>query len=236
MRTILTMCIYNEEEFLWDTLQNTVKTVKDLDAIHILDGAWKYGGTSPNSSDKTDRIIETFAHACQSNYPELEIFFAHSSDIFESESAKRNHQLKLIDGIYGGEDYYAFVIDGDEEIRFPNGVVELWLRDYLKEQNNRCGLVTTYAYNQQKGGKILRFIPGNQGIHYHTGKSMCLHDKNCEMITDYTPGIEWINKQCFEVTDFFIMNKWNIRNKERQIEKDKFWQHQQATPEIKCTY
>jgi hypothetical protein len=59
-KLIITHCIYNDEDHIEEVLKDDIMML-EADQIHILDGAWKNGGTNINSTDRTEEIIKEFA-------------------------------------------------------------------------------------------------------------------------------------------------------------------------------
>ena len=74
-----------------DALNSCLNFV-DLDAIHIVDGAWKNGGNSPKSTDNTWKTVASFIAKHQDNINVH--YYDKNEKIWESEGHKRNFQLK----------------------------------------------------------------------------------------------------------------------------------------------
>ncbi len=223
IRLIIAHCIYNEEQYFAECLENDL-VARDLDAIHILDGAWEHGGSSAHSTDRTYDIVMEFSK----RHPDIQIHYeTHPNNlIWESEPVKRNYQLKRIEYLYGDKPYYVLVKDGDEILKFNSGKVDQWFKNdlimwYPMEQN--VGLIRAYAYNSQKSGLGVRLIPSKHGIHYYTEESMKVHDKRCNLLMDYNPDREQGNASRLFVWDnVFFVNYWNKREENRLREKHTF--------------
>ena len=63
-----------------------------------------------------------------------------------------------------------------------------------------------------------------QGIHYYSERTMVIHDENCDLLINYNPdeGHKGNPKKVFMFSSIFFVNLWNIRNKKRLQEKDKY--------------
>ena len=173
--------MYNEEDNIRQTIINDLKIV-DLDAIHILDGAWKHGGKSPSSTDKSLSIIKEMQKAL-----DIPIILESHPDgkYWESEGDKRNYQLDRVAELYPGKTY-ALIIDCDEELHSNNGRLDnFWFKGSLSKWYPDIALFTAYAHNSSLGGDTPRIIPVGKGIHYYTEKTMVLHDKDHNIIVDY---------------------------------------------------
>ena len=227
---IIAHTIYNEEQYLEQTLRNDI-LIEDLDMIHILDGAWKNGGDSPISTDNTISIIDKIRKET-----DVKIIYEKNPEntLWKSESVKRNYQLSAIEKLYPNEKYYVFVKDGDESIKFANGRETQWIKGSFAKWYPDVALLDTFGYGSTLGGSGVRFIPSGQGIHYYTEKSMVLHNINHEVIVDYNPNTNtgmpdtFINTfdKCltsvFTFPSVFLVNHFNLRNKERLKEKQNF--------------
>lgn len=224
MKIIAALSVYEEEQFIYKTLESLLQ-IKDLTAIHILEGAWKGGGDSARSRDKTVSEIERFMQSYTSPL-RPHVFLEHHpyNTFFENQSHKRNFQLQRIAEIVGSDDYYVFVVDGDEEIRFPNGLREIWLRELLNEKHPSVGMLKTYADNSDNGlwtARLLPFYKYKSSVHYHTGQNMTIHDGNCKIISDYwtdlpKPG-DGPGRSFFD--SFFIVNKYPLHTEQRLKQK-----------------
>ena len=227
-RLIACMVVYNDEKFIELSISSLVRTVKDLDVIEILDGAWKHGGDTPQSTDKTKEIVERL----QKKYNNIDIEFRQVDYIFENESHKRNYQLQFIQDFYGYEPYWALIIDADEQIAFPNGMTHIYLKDLLGNMKFMA-LVTSYAVESNRPMFGVRCIPGGYGYHYHTERSMILHSEGCEYSIDYNLANQkdlqenLRNYQVFHLPNFFIVNYWPYREKSRMAQKAEYAKQQQ---------
>jgi hypothetical protein len=216
-KLVVAYTIYNEEQFLEESLENCL-IIRDLDGIHLLDGSWKNGGKSVNSTDNTTKIIKNF----HINHPEIKIIYEPSNAIWASEGDKRNHQLQSIEQIWGKQTY-AIVKDGDETFEFNTGRVRTWLKFDIDSMYPALGTVGGYAYNGETPMYAVRFIPLGHNYHYHTSKPMLFHDDKCNILVNYNAGNEFIlERKCFEYKRLRYVNHWNVRNHERCLEKDAY--------------
>ncbi len=240
MRLIISYCIYNEEQYFEKSLEECLK-INDFDTIHILDGAWEHGGTTPNSTDRSHEIAMNFA---KKHGVDL-IWVDNPHDrLWKSESEKRNYQLKDIEKRYPDSKYYVLVRDGDELIRWTSGRNSTWMKkdlvDWHKSSQN-VGIINTYAYHSDFSTmQGIRLIPSGSGIHYYTGRGMVVHDGECGLLLNYNPreGMQGNPERVFIYQSFFFVNLWNIRNEERQDIKDKFadWQATQKDVGDRCEW
>jgi glycosyltransferase involved in cell wall biosynthesis len=232
-KLVVAMCVYNEEQFLEEALNDCLK-INDLDGIHILDGAWKLGGNSMISTDKTADIIQGW----KEKHPEIKITYDHRTNtIWNSEGEKRNFQLMSIEDIYGKS--YIIVKDGDELFNFNCGKNSIWLKRELTTKYPAVGIAKSYAYNSDISAIGVRFIPSGQNIHYHTDKAMLVHDGKCNILCDYNmDGSAFVkNNKCFDFDQMFWVNHWNIRDHERQLAKDIYSTKVfDGKPYADCTY
>lgn len=209
-RLVAMLAVYNGEQFLRETLNGFFKKIKDLEAIHIQDGMWIDSGfTETNSTDSTEKIIDQFIQ----DHQDIQVFYEKAERPWKNPSEKRNHQLQRIAEEFE-KPYHVFWFDDDEEIRFRDGKEMIWLRESL--QGVMVPVLTdTYGYNSREGMSTIRFIPGGFGYHFHTEDAMCIHDSACRTIANWTPRAEkFITQALLQFNDFFIINKWNLRNKE----------------------
>jgi glycosyltransferase involved in cell wall biosynthesis len=217
-KLVVAMSVYNEEQFLESSVDNTIACISDIDGIHILDGAWKVGGDSPISTDRTPEIVDRL----KEKYPNIQIVYE-SKDIWESEGDKRNYQLKRIEEIFGKS--YIIVKDGDEFFKFTNGRDHIFLKIKLAQKYPAIGLINTYRYGGEKAGLGVRLIPSHTNLHYHTGKAMVLHDEKCNIMCDYNhDNFFVINNKCFTFEGMIYVNHWNIRESNRQWAKEEYLQ------------
>lgn len=226
-KLVVAMSVYNEEEFIESSINNTISCITDIDGIHILDGAWKLGGDSPISTDGTAEIVKRM----KEKYPNVRIEYE-CKDIWESEGDKRNYQLKRIEEIFGKS--YIIVKDGDELFKFANGKDSMFLKIKLAQSYPAIGLMNTYRYGGENAGLGVRLIPSHTNLHYHTGKAMVLHDEKCNILCDYNhDNFFVVNNKCFTFEGMIYVNHWNIRNKNRQYDKEEYlkevW-HGKETP------
>jgi len=235
MKIIGQLIVCNGEEFLEETLNGIVNRIRDLNVIAISDGAWE-NSCYKNilSTDKTMEIIEKFI---QDN-PRIDVLVkTRNEKFYRNPSEKRNEQLKDIFNEFGNERYYTFWFDDDEEIRFTNGREEIWLRDYLKNYDVPIFL-NTFGWNSEKPMLTPRFIPGNNGYHWHTERAMCIHDSNCNIVFDWTPGQEKQELDILTNHEMFIVNKWNKKSRKELQRKSQYAMYENKlyeTPE-KCKW
>ena len=220
-KLVVAYTIYNEEQFLEESLENCL-IIKDIDGIHLLDGAWKVEnqkmGSEPNSMDQTKQIIKNF----HINHPEIKVLYEPTKRIWNSEGEKRNHQLKSIEKIWGKQTY-AIIKDGDETFEFNTGRRITWLKFELDSMYPALFTVKGYAYNAVTPMNASRFIPLGMGYHYHTEKAMLMHDEKCNILCDYNSGKEFkVDRKCLDYEKIRYINHWNVRNHERLVEKDKY--------------
>ncbi len=208
-KIIIALCIYNEEDFLEECLENCL-LINDLDAIHILDGAWEDGGKYGYSTDATTNIINNFK---QEN-PRLSVIYESNVELWKNQGSKRNHQLMRIEELWG--DAYVIVKDGDEVFSFPNGKTSIWLKPLLKNFYPALGIMKSYAYGSDISMDGARLIPTQTGIHYHTAKSMIIHDNECNVICDYNVDVQKRTLgKTYQFDKMIYVNHWNMRNRER---------------------
>ena len=222
-KLIVAICAYNEGQFISNTIESLLARVKDIDVIEIMDGAWKNGGDSAKSTDDTKQIVESVAklHDCK-------IIFRESDEIFENESAKRNHQLETIQKEYGHDPHWIFVVDADEKVGFATGESELYLKDYLSNLPF-IGCLKTYHYGEKQFTFVPRFIPGGMGIHYHEHLRMELHTANHLIKIPYSFNMqkdtfgqwyigETLPTEIFKIDNYFIVNFIKQRHQKRKVE------------------
>lgn len=223
MKLIVASCIYNEEQFIMDMI-NSLKLIQDIDAIHIHDGPWRRGGDfKGKSTDNTAEIITKYQR--ENNLQEF-IYFTERTlpTPWDSEPNKRNHQLDMISHWYSpqDDDVYILWIDGDEE--FVTDGKPIKLKPYLHQ------LADYYTMESGPKGELdlpndpmhtqVRIFKANRGIHWHTEKPNCLHDAQCNVISDHDYGI--IPENAIKLP-FEIMNKWLLRDEKRQKEKEVYF-------------
>ncbi len=216
-KLIMAYTIYNEEDFLEDSLNSCLK-INDLDGIHLLDGAWIDGGDSGVSTDNTKSIIEKFAK----EHPEIKVVFEQPDHkVWKTQPEKRNHQLYRIEQIWGKA--YTIVKDGDEMIKFNSGRENIWFKKELVQMFPAVGIINSYAYNSEIPMLGARIIPTRQGIHYDSERNMVIHDKDCNVICDYNLNQQYVQKKsCFDINYLFYVNYWNARNLKRMEKKDEY--------------
>ena len=224
MKLIAASCVYMESQYIGEMLPS-LQLIRDLDAIHISDGAWIRGGPIPQSTDMTKMIVEEFAKTSP-----IPIHWTESNKFFASQGHKRNQQLAAIEKMYPGEDIWIFVIDGDEEL-VADGPMDL--KPILARLPGPA-CIEAFGFQQKLPMKTLRFIPGNRGIHYHTQKTMRIHDASCSLVMDYEQG--QTRGDVKELTGLHLVNKWNIRNQQRMAFKMDYLIFKDAQPMTKCQW
>lgn len=226
-RLIVACCFLNEERFIRNMIRS-LKHITDIDYVHFFDGAWWHPDIThqTNSTDETVRIIAD-------TMPELNISYniAQMSRLFKNESDKRNTQLSMIHQKMH-EDYWILVLDGDEQIE-ANGNFEL--KPYLEIFNIMDAILVDCEGNQTDCIKAtLRLIKGGQNLHYHTGRPMVVHDKNCKIVNDYSEQADIQNT--YKTHVFRIVNNWLLKNTDRMLQKYGLWKHTQANKTDQCDW
>jgi len=220
------MCIYNEKQFIEKVLLNNTKKLRGVDFIYILDGSWPWIGGEAQSNDGTKEIVEKTGALIKERWG-IDVKFGQIEKLFRSQGEKRNFGLKRAEEIMKEIDpdahWYHLIIDGDEFIEFTSGLTEIWLDKpgaSLDQIWPKMGLLAAYAVGSPKKLLTPRFIPAFQGYHYHTDQRMVIHDKNCVSVVDYNPrSRSYAKKLTTEITQFFLLNKWNARDIDRSMIK-----------------
>jgi glycosyltransferase involved in cell wall biosynthesis len=219
-KVVVALCIYNEEQFIYETLDDCRK-IADLDGIHILDGGWEHGGTSPVSTDKTHAEITRWI---VDNDNEITVTVERNPDnkLWASEGIKRNYQLKAIEKQWG--DAYVVIHDGDENIEFNCGRKNIWLKEVLATVWPFTILCKSFSFNGVNDAVGVRVIPTGQGVHYHTDRPMIVHDHKCDIMCDYNfDKTVFIKQNATKSLPLIIfVNKWNTRILDRVKDKDKY--------------
>lgn len=236
-RLVVAICVYNEQDFIEKTIDSLLAKIRDVDIIEILDGAWKNGGKSAKSTDKTKEIVERLSNKYHNR---CDIIFRESETLFENEAAKRNHHLELIEETYGYEPYWVFILDADERILFTTGEFELWIKDHLGNMPF-IGCVTAFAHSGKKPLIGPRFFPGGKGIHYHSNRSMIVHTGDHSVEIDYNINSQektfgpWLRQKgeiletpIFHITNFNLINFYPTRSKDRMLEKIEYCKYQEV--------
>ena len=225
-KVAIEFCIYNEEQFLKEVLLTTAKRLKGIEFINILDGAWKWTGGNAQSTDKTKEIVEETGNIILKKY-KVDVKFGFINTQFRTQGEKRNYLLRRTEEIMKERDpeanWYHLILDGDEFIQFTTGLQDIWLNKEgagVDQFWPKIGLLAAYAFGSPKKLLSPRFIPAFQGYHYHTDQRMVIHDKNCVSIVDYNPKQrKYAEKFCEEIPQFFLLNKWNVRDISRSLMK-----------------
>lgn len=242
VRVIGALCIYNEADTIQRALDSCVRL--GIVDIHVQDGPWEGTGyTSPTSTDGTVDVIKEWAKS-----KPCKVHVMARTEPFRTEGDKRNFQLDAIQEMArrnNEQEYVVFVIDGDEEVRFPNGLEKFNLGKALdsvdtatreSQKKYQLGMVKCFAYNSDRALWSPRLIPSGKGIHYHTEVNMRIHDDNCDLICSYDPEDQQIGSYTKKtirpeyIDEFFIVNHWN--SKERLLDdarmeaKDRYYTQQ----------
>ena len=226
MQIIISHCIYNEEQFFEGVLYDDLKS-NDLDVIHILDGAWNNYDGGYQSNDNTIEIINNFKDRVKEIGIKV-IYEKHPENkIWESEPIKRNYQIKRIKELFGDKPYYNIVKDGDEIFHHLSGRQNSWLKKDLVEwikYDQNIGLINCNAHYSDISLLTPRMFPSTRDLHYYTGKSMVIHDENHNIVSNYNPDVRNSGdpKLCFVYQSMMLINKFTIRNKQRQMDKIPF--------------
>lgn len=221
MRLIVNCIFYNESEWIKQFLDR-LRQIKDLWAVEMLDGSWQQERKPTfNSTDDSKEQIDKWV---KENHVPFEVNYIASTEIWESESVKRNWLLDYTEKKHGR--CWILVLDADEVVKFPNGLVSTTLIPDLNRQRN-SGIINAYAYNSVLTLPSIRFIPSGRGIHYHTERAMILHDKDCKILMDYNPKVDYRGKETWFYDNMFIVNHWALRNNARQIKKYYYMVYQQ---------
>lgn len=238
MTFIIAHCIYNEEEFFKEVLEDDLK-MNDVDIIHIMDGAW--GGYPNGTAESTDGTIEIVLDFMKkAKKVGIEVIYE-SKDltdggIWKNESDKRNAQLEAIDDIVDTP-YYIMIKDGDEFFHFLSGKQNLWLkRDMVEwlESPRNVGIINanSWWYDEEMLG--VRLFPSRNKIHYYTGRPMLLHDVDHNVVMDYNKDTYSVNSgRCFKFGSIMFINHWNVRNKERIYKKTSYLNNQDGKDECR---
>lgn len=215
-RIVLAISVCNGEQFLENTITDFVSKVKDVNCIHVFDGAWEHSGYDMiNSTDKTPEIMQRI----QDRYgEEIEIIYQTSDHFFRNPSDKRNEQMRLISELF--EEFTLFWLDDDEEIRFRDGRSEIWLRDLCKNTQVPI-IIETYADGSTRSSFTPRLV--TVGYHWHSESAMCIHNERCQTIIDWTPDMEKFEPdKLLQIPEMFIINHWRKRNIETLKKREAF--------------
>lgn len=231
MRLIVNCVFYNEHEFIKSFLDN-LRKIRDIWAVELLDGSWSQEkNPTINSTDKSVEIIIDWVNI---NHVPFEVNYIPSAEVWRTESEKRNHLLKMTEEKYGK--CWILVLDADEYVKFPSGLVAIPLAPDLEEHDN-CGIMNAYAYNSVLTLPSIRFIPTQLGVHYHTERAMILHNNKCEVLMDYNPKADYRSWDTWFYPEMFLVNSWTLRNNERQASKYYYGIYQKhQDKEIECRW
>ena len=217
-----------------DLFLHNIKKIRDVFAVELLDGAWQQAEKTPsiNSTDDTVQIIEKWK---STNFVPFDINYTPAIETWRSESEKRNWLLKETERKYGR--CWVLVLDADEFLKFPSGLVSIPMLPELERHDN-CGILNGFAYQSALATIFtVRFIPIGRGFHYHTELAMIIHNNKCEVVCDYNPGREKTNNETWVCSQVILVNNWTLRDNERQCKKyyyQKYQEHQDR--EIKCRW
>lgn len=203
---------------------SVAKALDGIEFIHLLDGAWKYSGGEPHSTDDTKKIIENCSLIIKETMG-IDVIFVQPDEIFRTQGDKRNECLKLaeieMESRDSNSNWYHLVIDGDEMIKFPNGYTSINLirvDSGVDKLWPKIGSIKAFASGSARIMWSPRFIPACQGYHYHTEQRMVIHDKDCNIAIDYNLDVRDVEKTAL-LDAFFIVNYWNKRTIERNMMK-----------------
>lgn len=223
-RAAVSLVIYNEEQFIRKTLFSISKCLIGIDFIHILDGSWHGSGGQGNSNDKTKQEVGVAGKFIEESTG-IDVDFVQQDKIFRTQGDKRNEAMRLCEikmkKIDADARWYHIIMDGDEVIKFPNGLFDLNL---IKRKSGvdhlwpKIGAINTFASGSSLDMWTPRFIPAFQEIHWHTDQRMVWHDKDCNVIANYNLDVRDL-KDCELLTAFFIVNYWNKRDISRSLMK-----------------
>lgn len=231
---IAALCVWNEEYFIRQCIENIISKLQGISIIEILDGAWlPFSECYPLSTDKTEEIIielkEKYKHLCK-------IVLRKPAMVFESESQKRNRQLEIIEKEY--KDYTVFVMDADELIHSATGQQIFNLEYYLQNKPD-IGCVKAYALGSNQHGWTPRLFRGGKKIHYHTNRTMEVHAKDCNPKIPYDVESQksWgVKPGMFEITDFVLVNQYVKRDISRRYDKLESRKYESSLPVSACSY
>lgn len=220
-------CVFqNEQGFILRFLDG-VRRIRDVYEVDMFDGSWSQEKhPTINSTDISKALIYEWMD--QHHVP-FHTRYIESDHVWRTESEKRNALLKITEEKFGK--CWVLVLDADETVKFPNGMVAIDMIPYLEEHDN-CGIMNAYAY----GGSLkavlpsIRFIPTCQGIHYHTERAMILHDKDCKVLMDYNPGYVFTGRNTWFFDEMLIVNHWVLRNNSRHETKMHYAFEQEKIP------
>jgi hypothetical protein len=201
-----------------------------------LDGAWSsYEGGKPKSDDGTLKVISEFSK--RAGKVGVNVVYE-SRYIWWNESDKRNYQLTLIDKLINTP-YYVLVKDADEIMQIQNGRDNLWIKRDMVEWSktgNDVGLLDGYSYNSDENMQSVRLLPSHNKLHYYSEKYMILHDSEHGVVMDYNPPAKIDKRRCFKFSSIIIINKWNLRARERMFKKLKQYDDNDLTKSTECTF
>lgn len=234
MILIAAICVWNEEQFIRQCIENIISKLQGISVIEIMDGAWlPFSECYPLSTDKTEEIVlklqEKYRHLCK-------IVLRRPAMVFESESQKRNRQLETIQSEY--RDYIVFVMDADELIHSATGQ-QIFNLDYYMQNKPDIACVKAYALGSNQHGWTPRLFRGGKKIHYHTNRTMEVHGPNCtpKIPYDVESQKSWgLKPGMFEITDFVLVNQYARREIDRRFEKLKSRKHEAQLPVSNCGY
>lgn len=228
-KLVAAISTYNDSKIILDTLES-LRRIKDLDAVDVLDGAWFHGGDTLNSSDGTLQVVDDFRLSKRSNFEVFHTYRA-MAQLYKSESEKRNWHLEDIWHRFG-EDSWIFVIDADEELEMLEPEIEI--KPLL--QGNKCGIIDAHSISTPTMLPSLRLFPPLPNLHYHTNKAMCVHDENCNVIMDYELQVISQPEKVYKINEFKLLNKGTQRSPERLKAKTEYFAWRMRNEGGKCRY
>lgn len=225
MQVIGALSVYNEEPVVVRALEQFAKL--GIFAVSVHDGPWEgHGATSGYSTDRTKAAVLDWAHTHKDS---ARLTYIEEGRIYKSQGEKRNRQLHFIDQEYGRRPYCVFVLDADETIRFVDGRMISRISEIPAWELDCVGMVRTYGEGSSCSDETARLLPGGKAIHYHTERSMIIHDADCRTICNYDPHAFALGGAItFQVPGIFLVNHWQSRPDGRLGLKQKYLAGQYA--------
>ncbi len=199
-------------------MMNLCESLKGIDFIFVMDGAWEHGGRSATSTDGTMDEVRRAAKEIKDRW-KIEVIVDDKPNIWASQAAKRNYCLQKAEEIMKQFGYinnwFHLILDGDETIHFGNGWSLLNLQadgSGIPQLWPKVGLVKAFGQGSGEFMWAPRLVPAFQGFHWFTGDRYTIHDKKCKVVADF-----W--RQEFDgaekLEQFFIINNYFGRPAER---------------------
>lgn len=226
IRLVVARAIYNEEQFIFDSLMSQRK-ILDIDATYIADGSWNPDDKAPNSTDGTRTITKLFPNikwkACLKHY--------------DSEADKRNKLITWIEQEADDEHTWVLVLDGDEEILFRDQVYKdqflesdktIRLKPILEKLDNDCDFVIleSFPHNDEINHPLeyfqLRLFKAGKGITWDKDFPMRYIDKDGNILMDYSEDYRILAKKHHYIKNLVIRNKWFERDPIRILKTQEY--------------